>query len=67
MFLVRAVRRAPFCALLTLATLTWATTVQAFETAEHFVASSADPASRIYVNEKRAPGVAPGSRSLGNL
>jgi pimeloyl-ACP methyl ester carboxylesterase len=31
----------------------------AFESADHYVASSADPASRIYVNEKLAPGTAP--------
>lgn len=60
MFLDTAVRRTPLYAILTAAALVSAAPAQAFETAEHFVASSADPAARIYVNEKRAPGVAPG-------
>ncbi len=37
----------------------FAVSSQAFETSAHYVASSADPASRIYVNEKLAPGTTP--------
>ncbi len=37
----------------------FAVSAHAFETAAHYIASSADPASRIYVNEKLAPGTTP--------
>jgi len=41
------------------AALLFAMSANAFETAAHYVASSADPASRIYVNEKLASGSVP--------
>ncbi len=59
MILIQAVRRASHWAAVTGAALLISLPAHAFESGEHYVASSDDPASLIYVKEKLAPGVAP--------